>query len=98
MVIPISGEMQPHNPIRPKRSRSKDEDEGRFEELLVDRVEAPDEGEQGSENRNKSYWEKMGQSAHGRPHSENQAAARESQSDEGEDSDSLRGRKIDLRA
>ncbi len=97
MVIPISGDMQPNNPIRPKRSHSKEEDEGRFEELLIDRVDAVGEGEQGGEDR-KAYWEKKQNPDHGKSQADNQAAGRESPSDEAEGPDSLRGRKIDLRA
>ncbi|MBN2290598.1 MAG: hypothetical protein JXQ83_14785 [Candidatus Glassbacteria bacterium] len=97
MVIPITGDLQPLNPIRPKRTRSRNESEGGFEELLVDRVEAVDEGEQGSEER-RPYREMMSQPGHGAADTEGRAAARESKSGEAEGPDSYRGRKIDLRA
>lgn len=98
MVIPITGDVQPSNPIRPRRLRSRSNDEGAFEDLLVNRVEAADEGEQGSENR-KSFWEKKGNPNYGGgAATEGREAARESQPGEAEVTDSLWGRKIDLRA
>ena len=97
MVIPISGDIQPNNPIRPKRSHSKEEDEGRFEELLIDRVDAVGEGEQGGEDR-KAYWEKKQNPDHSKSQADKQAADQDSPSGETEGSDSLRGKKIDLRA
>jgi hypothetical protein len=98
VVIPITGDMQPNNPIRPKRVHSRDEDEGRFEELLVDRVESVGEGEQGGEEGNKSFWGKRGNPNQSKSQADDRAAGRETQGGEAEGSDSLRGRKIDLRA
>ena len=98
MVIPITGDIQPNNPIRPRRSsHTKEDDENRFEELLIDQVDAAGEGEQGGEDR-KAYWEKKNKPDHGKPQVDHQAAGRESLSEEAEGSDSLRGGKIDLRA
>ena len=98
MVIPITGDIQPNNLIRPKRSHSKEEDKGRFEELLVDRVESVGEGEHGGEEGNKSSLEKKGKPNQSKSQADDRAAGRESQGGEAEGSDSLRGRKIDLMA
>jgi len=98
VVIPITGDIQPNNLIRPKRSHSKEEDKGRFEELLVDRVESVGEGEQGGEEGNKSSLEKKGNPNQSKSQADDRAAGRESQGGEAEGSDSLRGRKIDLMA
>jgi hypothetical protein len=96
VVIPISGEIQPSNPIPPRRASSRKNQESTFEELLVDRVEAVDEGEQGKDDR-KSHRQNKEHPGHGGFSPDDPASVSGTQSDNAEVKDLRRGRNIDLR-
>ena len=96
VVIPISGEIQPSNPIPPKRAGSRKDRDSTFEDLLVDRVQAVDEGEQGKDDRN-SRWQNRKQHGHGGFSPDDPASVRGNQSDKADVKDLRRGRNIDLR-